>query len=80
MSNPKLKGAILEVVDNQLRNLNPSETKETYDRVISLGYPDEEVRRGTVVASEIFEIMKKKEPFDGERFVKRLNKLPKTPS
>jgi len=78
MPNEYLKETILEVVENQIKSLNPPETKETYDRLLEMGYSDIKVKEliGAVVASEIFDILKKEEPFNKERFVKALNKLP----
>jgi hypothetical protein len=37
-TNPRLKVAILQVVDNQLRANDPPEIKQTLDRLISEGY------------------------------------------
>ena len=42
--NPLLKSAIWEVVENQLRNSDPPETKTTYDRLIKEGHSDIEAR------------------------------------
>jgi hypothetical protein len=77
--NPYLKSAILEVVDNQLQANDPPETRQTFDRLISEGYSEEEAKKliGRVVTSEIFDILKKKEPFNPERFAKALHELPK---
>jgi len=71
---------ILEVVDNQLRDLNPPETKETFDRLINEGYSKDEARRliGCVVASEIFEVLKQQKPYDHQRFVEALSRLPES--
>jgi len=79
--NTYLKSAILEVVDNQLRANDPPETRQTFDRLISEGYSEEEAKKliGCVVTSEIFDVLKKQEPFNPERFAKALNKLPKLP-
>ena len=79
--NPYLKSAILEVVDNQLQANDPPETRQTFDRLISEGYSEEEAKKliGCVVTSEIFDVLKKQEPFNPERFAKALNKLPKLP-
>ena len=79
--NPRLKEAIMQVVDNQLRDLNPPETKKTFDRLISEGHSEAEARHliGCVVATEIFEILNRDEPFDHARFVKALDRLPKLP-
>ena len=79
--NPYLKSAILEVVDNQLQENDPPETRQTFDRLISEGYSEVEAKEliGCVVSSEIFDVMKKNEPFDPGRFAKALNGLPKLP-
>lgn len=80
-SNPRLKALILQVVDNQLKNNDPPETKQTYNKLIKEGFSESEAKQliGCVVVSEIFDVLKKKEPFNQERFVKALNKLPKLP-
>lgn len=80
-TNPILKHEILEVVNNQLESLDPPETKQTYDRLIADGISDQEARRliGCVVSSEIFDVLKQRQPFDHARFVNALNKLPKLP-
>ncbi len=79
--NLHLKSAILEVVDNQLQANDPPETRQTFDRLISEGYSEEEAKKliGCVVTSEIFDVLKKQEPFNPERFAKALNELPKLP-
>ncbi len=81
MSNEYLKETIIEVVENQIKSLNPPETKETYVRLLKMGYSVIKVKEliGAVVSSEIFDILKKEEPFNKERFVKALNKLPDLP-
>ena len=78
MANRKLKTAVLEVVDNQLRDLNPPETKQTYDRLRALGYSRAQARKliAIVVAAEIFHVMTHKELFHHSRFVAALNRLP----
>ncbi len=77
----RVQKAILDVVDNQIRNLDPPETKETLDRLISQGVEKDEARRliACVVASEVFDIMKHEEVFDLERYVTALHKLPELP-
>jgi hypothetical protein len=79
--NPYLKSAILDVVDNQLQANDPPETRQTFDRLISEGYSEDEAKKliGCVVTSEIFDVLKKQEPFNPERFAKALNELPKLP-
>jgi len=79
--NPYLRAAIMEVVENQLRNNDPPQTRQTFRRLIEAGYSEEEAKRliGCVVSAEIFDVLKKNEPFNLERFVKALNKLPEIP-
>ena len=80
--NPKVvRAAILEVVDNQLRDGTPPETKETLQRLMREGYSVEDAKGliGTVVATEIFGVLKYGEPFDQARFVAALKQLPKLP-
>jgi hypothetical protein len=36
--NPHLRAAILEVVENQIRNSNPPETRQTLERLLAAGY------------------------------------------
>jgi hypothetical protein len=77
----RLNQAVLEVVDNQIRQLNPPATKETFDRLVREGHDHNEARRliGCVVASEIFDILKSMEAYDEERYVAALRKLPALP-
>jgi hypothetical protein len=79
--NPMLRETILQVVENQLRGNNPPETKETFNRLLKDGVSENEAKRliGCVVASEIFEVLKRREPFDLKRFVDALNRLPEIP-
>jgi len=77
-TNPKLNATIYEVLDNQIRENNPPETKQTLDRLISEGQSKDEARRlvACVITSEIFEVLKKHEVFNLERFIKALETLP----
>jgi hypothetical protein len=81
-ANKRLNKAIHEVVENQLRDLNPPETKETFDRLIEEGYSEEQARTliGYVVASEIFEILKYLKPYNHKRYVGALRRLPELPA
>ena len=78
IGNPVLKAMILEVVENQMREGDPPETKQTYERLISEGHSETNAKRlvGCVVASEMFDIFKNQAAFNPERFVKALNDLP----
>ena len=79
--NPHLKAAILEAVENQLRDVNPPETSQTFYRLLKEGFSEKDAKEllARVVAVEIFEVMKKQEKFNLERFVKGLDRLPNYP-
>ena len=71
----------MEVVENQLRDDDPPQTRQTLKRLIDAGHSEKEAKRliGCVVSAEIFDVLKKNEPFNLERFVRGLNKLPAMP-
>ena len=81
-SNPALvRAAVLEVVENQLRDGTPPETKQAYQRLVAAGHSEEEAKRliAVVVTSEIFDVLKHKKPYDQARFIAALRQLPKLP-
>jgi hypothetical protein len=80
-ANPQLAAAILEVVDAQLRDGTPPETRETFDRLIGLGYAPEGARQllAHVVVREIFTVMARGETYNAARFVAALRRLPALP-
>jgi hypothetical protein len=73
-----LRDSFLEVVDNQLRENSPPETKETYERLLKEGHTKENAKIliASVVATEIYHTFKDDEPYDKERFVRNLLRLP----
>ena len=80
-SNPRLRAAFLEVVENQLRDNEPPETRQTYERLLREGHSEEEAKDllGTAIAAETYYILKKREPFNHDRYVKTLSNLPNLP-
>ena len=80
-ANPQLGAAILEIVDTQLRDRTPPETRATFDRLIGLGYTPEGARQllAHVVVREIFTVMARGESYDATRFVAALRRLPTLP-
>jgi len=76
--NPRLKAAILETVEQQLAGGEPPETGETLARLKREGFSDDDARAllGQAVAVEIYGILREKKPFNRERFVRNLNRLP----
>jgi hypothetical protein len=80
-SNPELGKVILEVVENQIRENDPPETRRTIERLVAEGYGEEEARRlvSTAVTVELFHIMRDHEKFNRDRFVWNLSQLPREP-
>ena len=74
----EMKAVIMEVLDNQLRDGKPPETKATYRRLLAEGMDREEVRRhiAYIIAVEVFEVMNSMQPFNEKRFLARLELLP----
>jgi len=79
--NQKLRKAILEVINIQLRDNEPPETKQTFIRLRAQGYSEEETLKliGYVVASEVFSVLKENRQYDNEKYISALNDLPKLP-
>lgn len=75
------RAAILEVVENQLRDNDPPEAKETFERLVQSGHSKDEAKRliAAVLANEIFDIAKTESAYDQERYLSRLKRLPEMP-
>jgi hypothetical protein len=80
-SNPALGAAIVEVVENQIRENNPPITKLTFNRLTAEGYSIDEAKRliAVVLTHEIFAMMQKSEVFNEKRFTAALQRLPELP-
>lgn len=80
-TNEKLKEQILEIINNQLNDNNPPETKITYHRLLKQGFDDSQTRQmiGQCLAVELFDVFKFSKPYNNERYVKNLLALPKEP-
>lgn len=76
-----LQNEFFDIVDNQIRDRKPPETKQTFERLVQSGYSETEAKKyiGQCVAVEIFNVMKHHQPFDEKRYVRNLLNLPKEP-
>lgn len=79
--NPVLRAALLEVVDNQLRDGTPPETRATLKRLMADGIPEKEAREliACVVSTEVFDVLKSGQPYQEGRYVAGLRALPRLP-
>ena len=75
--NPHLKAAILEVVENQIREDNPPETRQSLERLLAAGYSRQQAIEmiGSAVVEEIWAVLHDNKSFDRARFVALLEQL-----
>jgi len=79
---PKLaRRAVLDAVENQLRENSPPEAKATLERLIAAGYSKADAKRliGCALVIEIFDVMKTEKPYNKARYLANLAKLPELP-
>lgn len=78
---PRIQGAVLEVVEIQVETNDPPETGMTLVRLINEGFTPQASKDliGCVVLSEVFDVMKNGEAFDLDRYIGALNRLPQIP-
>ena len=79
--NHSLKAAIMEVMDNQIKNNDPPETSLTLKRLQKEGFSEFDARQliGQCVAVELFDVIKLQKPYDNERYIGHLLNLPTPP-
>ena len=79
--NKILHDQFMEIIDNQLKQNDPPETKQTLERLLKAGYSRTDAKKyiGQCVAVEIFNVLKNGEAFNEERYVRNLKNLPEEP-
>ena len=77
----RLRLAILEVINNQIKDNDPPETKQTLERLLKEGFPEKEALKliGYVVASEVFTVLKENRNYNHVKYISALKALPKLP-
>lgn len=78
---PRASRFILEVVEKQLREGEPPQTRETLERLTGQGFSDEDARHliGAAVAAEMRSVVSEGRSFSKERFLSLLGDLPRLP-
>lgn len=73
--------AMIEAIENQIRDNKPPETREALERLMAIGESKENAMRyiASALSIEIFEALKNNTPYDEERYLKNLKNLPKLP-
>jgi hypothetical protein len=80
-SNEIIREQIFEIIENQIESNTPPETRQTLKRLVDSGYSDQDARMliGQCVAVELFSVLKLEKPFNNDRYVLNLKKLPEEP-
>jgi preprotein translocase subunit SecA len=78
VSNPFLKAQLIEVVNNQLRDNDPKATKESFNRLVQLGYKEDKAKEmiAAVLIEEMYGLLKNNETYNEERYTRKLAMLP----
>lgn len=73
--------AIIEIVENQIRDNQPPKVRETLDRLLTLGICREEAIKyiSCALSVEVFGVLKNSEEFNAERYARNLGSLPEMP-
>ena len=71
----------MAIVDNQLRDNTPPETRQTLERLIADGHISDHARRliECVVSTQIYDILARHQPSDETTYVAALQRLPILP-
>lgn len=78
--NDQVRGALLEIVENQLRDATPPETAATLKRLMSEGHSRARAVEmiAVVVGCELNDMVKNRESFQEWRYVESLRALPRS--
>ena len=79
--NERLRNAIFEVIENQIKSDNPPETALTLERLKKEGYSDFQAKQliGQAVVIEVIDALKNNKPYNEERYLRNLRNLPTDP-
>jgi hypothetical protein len=79
-ANPFVHVAVHQTVENQIAGHTPPQTAETLEALMRAGYTRHEAIHaiGTILAQEIFEILRDNHPFDEAGYVEALGDLAKS--
>ena len=79
--NEHLRDTIFEVIENQINANDPPETALTLERLLNEGYTEFQAKQliGQAVVIEVIDALKNKKPYNEERYINNLRRLPKEP-
>jgi len=79
--NERLQRALLQVIEQQLIDGKPAETRATKQRLLDAGYTEDQAMNliAHVVAAEIFDVMARGRKYEEARYIAALQALPALP-
>ena len=77
MNTDKIMEIMAQALDNQLRDREPKETRETLERLIQEGNSEDEAKTKIllVLTEEMFEVFRNKKEFNQQAYVDKLKEL-----
>ncbi len=80
-TNEEMREHIFEILNNQLRENDPPETKKTFDRLKKQGVDTFQAKQmmGQCLTIELFDVLKFGKPYNNNRYIKNLLALPNKP-
>lgn len=77
----RVREMLFEVLENQMKENNPPETRKTYQRLLDQGFSREETLRmmAAVVIVEMNDMVKENRTFDEAGYIEALKALPQLP-
>jgi hypothetical protein len=75
------RALVLEILDKQIADNDPPETRQTRERLLKAGYAEDEAMKliGCALISEMNDIVRDHRQYDHDGYVRMLHKLPKLP-
>jgi hypothetical protein len=79
---PRVNNLILQVVENQLQDKTPPEAAQVFEKLVGEGYSEEDSKHliGSAIVAEMRTVVQTGKPFNAERYVGLLAKLPELPT
>ena len=77
----RARAALLDVIEKQIANNDPPETKRTLERLLGMGYTREGCMKfiASALIGELFGALKGQANYDAKRYIANLKALPKLP-
>lgn len=77
MRSEKILEVATQAIENQLRDSDPVDTKQTLEKLIDRGVPENEAKTMITILfmEEMFQVFKNKNEFNIERYIQKLKEL-----